>query len=65
MNVFEVIKSAFGIQIAVRGLTESTRADVGSMFAKYQMLQVTWSLTMKQTIQKRGWLNVPPHFKSS
>lgn len=56
--------TTMGIQIAVRGLTESTRADVGTMFAKYQMLQVTWALTMKQLMQKRGWLNVPPYFKS-
>lgn len=41
------------IQIAVRGLSEATRADVAAMFAKYQILQVTWSVTMKQLNAKK------------
>ncbi|CAM3905678.1 DUF3231 family protein [Marinicrinis lubricantis] len=52
-----------GIQIGVRGLTESVRADVGALFAKYQMLQMVWGLTMKQLMVKRGWLRVPPNFQ--
>ncbi|MFC4767681.1 DUF3231 family protein [Effusibacillus consociatus] len=56
--------TVIGIQIAVRGLSESTRADVAAMFAKYQILQVTWSVTMKQLMEKRGWLKVPPYFKA-
>jgi hypothetical protein len=53
-----------GIQIAVRGMTESVRADIGATFAKYQIMKLTWSLTMKQLISKRGWLIAPPPFKS-
>lgn len=50
-----------GTQIAVRGFTESTRADVGAMFAKYLVMKSSWDLTMKQLMQKRGWLRIPPY----
>jgi hypothetical protein len=52
-----------GIQIATRGIIESTRADVGVMFAKYQIMKITWSLTMKELLTKRGWLLVPPYIR--
>jgi hypothetical protein len=55
---------SMGIQIAVRGIIESTRADVGAMFAKYQMMKLTWALTMRQLLQKRGWLVIPPYIRN-
>ncbi|MBP1155087.1 MULTISPECIES: DUF3231 family protein [unclassified Paenibacillus] len=51
-----------GITSAVRGLTESVRADVGMMFAKNQMMKVTYSLTLKDLMVKRGWIKVPPYY---
>lgn len=53
-----------GINAAVRGLTESVRADVGMMFAKYQMMKVTYAITLKDLMKKRGWLHVPPYYIS-
>lgn len=51
-----------GIQIGCRGLTESVRADVGAHFAKYQMLQMMWALTMKKLMQSKGWIRIPPYY---
>jgi hypothetical protein len=51
-----------GINAAVRGLTESVRADVGMMFAKYQMMKITYTITLKDLMKKRGWLHVPPYY---
>jgi hypothetical protein len=51
-----------GINAAVRGLTESVRADVGMMFAKYQIMKVTYSITFKDLMKKRGWLHIPPYY---
>ncbi|RXT05184.1 DUF3231 family protein [Ammoniphilus sp. CFH 90114] len=50
-----------GIQIATRGIIESTRADVGAMFARFQVMKLTWALTMKQLLQKREWISIPPY----
>ncbi len=53
-----------GINAAVRGLTEAVRADVGMMFAKYQMMKITYAITLKDLMKKRGWLHVPPYYIS-
>jgi Protein of unknown function (DUF3231) len=56
-------KLYMGINLACRGLTEATRSDVGAMFAKFFMMKVTYSLTLRELMKKRGWLKVPPSFK--
>lgn len=59
-----IFNELVGIQIAGKALTESVRADVGGMFTKYFMMKVAWSLTLKQLMQERGWLRIPPPFKA-
>jgi len=54
-----------GINGAVRGLTESVRSDVGFMFAKYQMMKVTFSLTLKTLMEERGWIKIPPSYNQN
>ncbi|MDF2962966.1 MAG: hypothetical protein K0S39_4701 [Paenibacillus sp.] len=49
-----------GINYACRGMTESVRPDVAAMFAKYQMLKVTFSVKMKELVSRKGWLKQPP-----
>jgi hypothetical protein len=51
-----------GITAATRGLTESVRADVAMMFAKYQVMKVTFSLTLKDLMVDRGWIKTPPPY---
>jgi hypothetical protein len=51
-----------GITAASRGITESVRSDVGYLFAKYQMMKITYSLTFKALMQEKGWLRVPPYY---
>ncbi len=53
-----------GINYAVRGLTESVRADVGLMFSKFQMRKVAFSISLKELSIKRGWIKIPPYYKS-
>lgn len=53
-----------GITYAARGITESVRSDVGYMFTKYQMMKITYSLTFKTLMQDKGWLKVPPAYRS-
>lgn len=53
-----------GINSAVRGITESVRADVGLMFSKFQMRKVAFSISLKQFSLKRGWLKIPPYYKA-
>ncbi|WP_226375396.1 DUF3231 family protein [Effusibacillus dendaii] len=56
-----------GIQIAVRGVTESTRSDVGAVFLKYFLflkcflMKVSWMQTLQHLMKQRGYLKIPPH----
>lgn len=54
-----------GMNAAVRGLTEAVRADVGMMFAKYQMMKMTYMITLKDLMKRRGWLQIPPYYIST
>jgi hypothetical protein len=54
-----------GIMSAARGLTEAVRADVGYLFAKYQMMKVTFALNLKHLMEKKGWLRIPPFYYST
>ena len=52
-----------GITYAARGLSESVRADVSWMFAKFQMRKIMFALTFKPLMEEKGWLRVPPAFR--
>lgn len=54
-----------GITAATRGLTESVRPDVALMFAKYQVMKISFSVTLKDLMQRRGWVKVPPYYNGS
>lgn len=53
-----------GIMSACRGITEAVRPDVAAMFAKFQMMKITFGLTLKDLMVKRGWLLVPPYYNA-
>lgn len=53
-----------GINYACRGMTEAVRPDVAAMFAKFQMKKLTYSITLKDLLMRKGWLKAPPYFKS-
>lgn len=52
-----------GINYASKGITEAVRADVGLLFSKFLMKKITFSLTIKDLLKKRGWMRVPPYYK--
>jgi hypothetical protein len=54
-----------GIMSACRGLTEAVRPDVAMMFAKCQVMKITFGVTFKDMMVKKGWLSVPPYYQSS
>lgn len=53
-----------GINYACRGMTESVRPDVAAMFARFQIKKLTFSIVLKDLLVKKGWLKVPPTYKS-
>ena len=53
-----------GITYASRGLTESIRADVGLIFFKIIVRKMLFGASVKQLMDKRGWLHSPPVYKS-
>jgi hypothetical protein len=40
------------------------RAEVGAMFAKYQLMTLTFLLTLKPIMEKNGWIRIPPYYHS-
>ncbi|HJV45060.1 MAG TPA: DUF3231 family protein [Bacillota bacterium] len=44
--------------------SQSLRTDVGIMFIQFQMDKLTLGLKMKNLMQKRGWLKIPPLYYS-
>jgi len=53
-----------GINSAAKGLTESVRADVGALFAKFLMQKTAFSVNYKAFLLKQGWLLIPPAYRS-
>lgn len=53
-----------GITYSTRGLTESIRADVGLLFFKVIIKKTALGLKLKQFMDTRNWLRVPPPYKS-
>jgi hypothetical protein len=54
-----------GIMAACRGITEAVRPDVSMMFVKYQAMKVTFGVTFKDMMIRKGWLTVPPYYHST
>jgi hypothetical protein len=54
-----------GIMSAARGFTESIRPDVAMMFLKYQMRKAVFGVTLKDLMQRRGWLLIPPYYQNT
>lgn len=52
-----------GITYACRGMTESVRPDVASLFAKFQMRKLAFSVTLRKLMIEKGWILVPPYYK--
>jgi Protein of unknown function (DUF3231). len=57
---------AFNLVLALmygmRGLTESVRPDIGFLYAKCIAREMAFSVTLKDLMQKRGWLQIPPAY---
>jgi hypothetical protein len=49
------------VQCATAAST-SIRTDVGMMFVNFQLEQMTYSTSLKNTMAKRGWLRIPPPY---
>ncbi|HJV45835.1 MAG TPA: DUF3231 family protein [Bacillota bacterium] len=60
---FVVFNIVWAIKFCARGLTESVRPDVGALFTKAIVEKAAFSLTLKQLMADKGWLNVPPPYK--
>ncbi|RXT07792.1 DUF3231 family protein [Ammoniphilus sp. CFH 90114] len=50
------------IRYAVLSLTQAVRVDVTLLFAKFQMMKMNYSITLKPFMEERGWLNEPPYY---
>lgn len=50
------------LNYAMRGLTESIRADIGFLYAKCMMREISFSVTLKNLMQKRSWLQMVPSY---
>lgn len=51
-----------GVNYASRGLTESIRVDVGGLFFKIIARKTVLGNSLKQLMEKRGWLRIPPKY---
>jgi hypothetical protein len=60
---FVVFNLVWAIKFCARGLTESVRADVGTLFVKAIVEKAAFSLTLKELMASKGWLKVPPLHK--
>lgn len=56
------IKIASAIVTCAMGQSESIRNDVGAMWIRFQMEQVTFGGNLKAIMRKRGWIKVPPFY---
>lgn len=53
-----------GINYSSRGMTESIRADVGLIFFKVIIKKTALGLSLKQLMEKRGWLRIAPNYQA-
>ncbi|MDQ0254485.1 hypothetical protein J2S74_001864 [Evansella vedderi] len=59
------IKIAVAIVECATGQAQSTRSDVGMIWAEFQSEMLTFSATLKSLMRKRGWLKIPPYYYPS
>jgi hypothetical protein len=52
-----------GINFATRGMTEAIRADVGLIYFKVIMKKTVLGLSVKQLMEKNGWLRIAPYYR--
>jgi hypothetical protein len=52
-----------GINFATRGMTEAIRADVGLIYFKVIMKKTVLGLSVKQLMEKHGWLRIAPYYR--
>ncbi|WP_409300804.1 DUF3231 family protein [Peribacillus sp. SCS-155] len=57
------IKIAAAVVKCAASQSESIRTDVGLMFLKFQAQHISFALTLKALMEKRGWLKVPPYYQ--
>lgn len=53
------------LMITHTALLQSLRPDMGSMWYRMHSATLTESFKLKAMMQKRGWLRVPPQFRSA
>jgi hypothetical protein len=58
-----VFNLVWAINFCARALTESVRADIGTLFAKYIVEKTAFSLTVKTLMAEKGWIRIPPVYK--
>ncbi|MCZ8522216.1 MULTISPECIES: DUF3231 family protein [Paenibacillus] len=51
-----------GINYACRGMTEAVRPDVAAMFVKFQMKKMTYAITLRELLLRKGWMKAPPYY---
>lgn len=59
-----VFNLVWSINHLTRGLTESTRTDVGKLFARFIIEKTVLSTSMKTLMTEKGWIKIPPYFKT-
>lgn len=52
-----------GINFATRGMTEAIRADVGLIYFKVIIKKTVLGLSIKQLMEKHGWLRIAPYYR--
>lgn len=60
-----VVKTIGLLYLCHIGLAQGLRDDIGAMFLNFQTHLLAHSYTLKKTMQKRGWLVVPPFYYAS
>lgn len=62
-NMFRA-KLVAALQLVSAGLTTALRTDVGAMLYAFYNELLKESFVLKQTMQARGWLKIPPSYRS-
>ncbi|MEH7074585.1 DUF3231 family protein [Neobacillus drentensis] len=56
------IKIYLGITVCAAAINESIRNDVGLIWLEFLQEYMTFGVTIKTLMKKRGWLKVPPYY---
>lgn len=55
-------KVALSITACGTGVAQSIRNDMGSIWIRFQSEQLTFGVSLKSLMKKRGWLKIPPPY---